>query len=83
MQTLYIVPAMTDPAGQCRIVSTEGKPKDPAALYRARPDLWKEFGLMNSRGKLVCANAAGQEIKDMEPLMAGMTITLDDAGRVV
>ena len=54
MQTLYIVPALTDIAGQCRIVARdyfEGSARDN---YRKEPEQWREVGLMNSRGKLVC-----------------------------
>lgn len=82
-RTLYIAPAMTDQAGQCRIYSIEGKAHDAALLYRQHPNLWKEVGIMNSRGQLVCCEVAFQEIRDMEPLMAGMAIEVGDDGKVV
>lgn len=82
-QTLYIAPAMTDQAGQCRIYSADGKVHDAARLYRQQPNLWKEVGIMNSRGKLVCCEVAFHEIRDMEPLMAGMAIEIGDDGKVV
>ena len=75
MQTLYIVPALTDIAGQCRIVArdyVEGSARDN---YRKEPEQWREVGLMNSRGKLICfdgSDQARQELKNCEPLMAGL-----------
>lgn len=77
--TLYIVPALTDVAGQCRIVGYPGTDypgKSARDSYRAHPDLWKDVGLMNSRGELVClepeygACGGWDELKACEPLMA-------------
>lgn len=79
--TLFIVPAVTDQAGQCRIVGFPGKDypgKNAIHSYRENPNLWKEVGLMNSRGELVClepeygACGGWDELKACEPLMAGM-----------
>lgn len=74
--SVYIVPAMTDIAGQCRIVAREGKVNSARDDYRKNPDAWKEIGLMNSRGMLVCLAADNlgvvEELKACEPLMAGM-----------
>lgn len=83
--TLYIAPAMTDQAGQCRIYSTPGKPRDTAALYRSNPEFFKEAGIMNSQGRVVCIEKAisWNDLKDMEPLMAGTVIRLDGQGRVI
>lgn len=79
--TIYIVPAWSDQAGQCRIVARDddfaGTARDN---YRAEPDKWREAGLMNSQGKLVCfdgSDAARQELKDCEPLMAGLTLRIN------
>lgn len=91
--TLLIVPALTDQAGQCRIVGYPGTdfPGRNALLsYRERPDLWKGVGLMNSRGELVClepeygACGGWDELKACEPLIAGMElqVTLADADYV-
>jgi hypothetical protein len=55
MQTSYlIVPALTDQAGQCRIVSRshEAPVKDALAHYRWMPDEWREAGIMNSQGTI-------------------------------
>lgn len=82
-KTIYIVPAFSEQAGQCRIYSTPGQPQDPAALYRARPEVWSDFGLMNSQGKLVCAQEAFEQIKECEPLMAGTVFVLDDEGKLI
>lgn len=75
--TAYIVPAWSDQAGQCRIVLADGRHMDPARSYKANPGLWKEVGLMNSQGRLVCCENIGnlrEELKDCEPLMAGLSL---------
>lgn len=80
--TLFIVPALTDQAGQCRIVGSPGIFQSASHNYQANPSAWQEVGLMNSRGELVCLNkrysAAGgwAELKDSEPLMAGCQFTV-------
>lgn len=81
-ETLYIAPALTDQAGQCRIYSTPGDVEDAGALYRARPEVWREVGLMNSRGQLVCSSVAYQDLKDQEPLMGGSAFLVGDDGRL-
>lgn len=83
MKTTYlIVPAMTDQAGQCRIVAREDWDTRQSALadYRANPDKWAEVGLMSSRGFLVCISAppsVAEAITDSQPLAAGTTFTFD------
>ena len=75
--TVYIVPAWSDQAGQCRIVATDGNVKDATASYRNQPERWMEVGHMNSQGKVISLSRelqdAGllQEMRDCEPLMAG------------
>lgn len=76
MKTVYIVPAMSDIAGQCRIVQRDsgfsGSARDN---YRKEPQAWKEIGLMDSRGNLRCLTAPPEivsELKECEPLMAGL-----------
>jgi hypothetical protein len=72
--TVLVVPALTDQGGQCRIVEAQGMFKAPLYAYRQRPELWKECGLMNSRGRIVwleVPQSAKEEIKLCEPLMAG------------
>jgi hypothetical protein len=80
--TVYIVPAMTDQAGQCRIVSREGTVASARDDYLQAPDNWKEIGLMNSRGQLVCIEADNldvvDELKACEPLMAGLVFEVED-----
>lgn len=79
--TYLIVPAWSEQAGQCRIYSFTNHPTDPLAHYRAYPQAWKEVGIMNSRGQLVCLTAPShvyQEFKDSEPLMAGTVFTFDE-----
>lgn len=82
--TYYIVPAWSDIAGQCRIVKYPGTVKSPRDDYRKNPENWKEAGLMNSRGSLVClcSSKAAKEFRDMEPLMAGLYIVVDEADSV-
>lgn len=69
MKTLLIVPAMTDQAGQCRIVAREGK--GTLADYRAEPRNWTEVGIMNSRGDLVCIEPEFNDLYNDVPLAAG------------
>lgn len=84
-RTYLIVPAVTDQGGQCRIVARDHakqQPFAPSALaqYRDNPDDWKEVGLMNSRGRLVCLQAhrlVHEELADCAPLAAGMTFTFN------
>jgi hypothetical protein len=80
--TVYIVPAMTDQAGQCRIVSREGEVASARDDYLQNPNAWKEIGLMNSRGQLVCIEADNldvvDELKACEPLMAGLVFEVED-----
>ncbi|CDQ10682.1 conserved hypothetical protein [Acidithiobacillus ferrivorans] len=80
MQTVYIVPASTDQAGQCRIVAAKGTFDSPRDSYQAHPELWKEIGIMNSAGKIVCLQATPQmtdSMKDCEPLIAGSYFQFD------
>lgn len=75
MPVYYIVPALTDQAGQCHIVRHTGNPENPKLHYQRHPEQWAEAGLINSRGRLVCLQAnpdITQDIKGCEPLMAGM-----------
>lgn len=80
--SVYIVPALTDQAGQCRIVSRDGKVTSARDDYRRNPSAWHEIGLMNSRGNLVCISADNlaivDELKSCEPLMAGLQFEVDD-----
>ena len=78
MKTFLIVPAWSDQAGQCRIVvtSTFASVKNPLRDYRDYGDKWREAGIMNSQGKLVCLEATPDQraqIKAAEPLSAGMS----------
>ena len=79
MKHFYIVPAWSDQAGQCRIVSRETDSRiDVHKSYNESPELWKEAGLMNSRGTVVCISATPEQIQDIkscEPLMAGTSFS--------
>ena len=80
--TVYIHPAYTDQAGQCRIYATnEPVDIDARTDYQVRPNLWREVGLMNSRGELVCFDGPRemrQTLVDSQPLMAGTTFTFGE-----
>jgi hypothetical protein len=84
--TYLIVPALTDLAGQCRIVRRPHHGDLPAKAlqcYRNDPDSWEEAGLMNSRGRIVCLDAPPAVYADMqndEPLAAGLVYTYDANG---
>lgn len=85
MKIFYIVPAWSDQASQCRIVTRQVDKKiDAAASYRAAPELWKEAGLMNSQGKLVCLNdqQAFIEMSQDEPLAAGVQYSFPEVADV-
>lgn len=73
-ETYLIVPAWSDQAGYCRIVSRNGCCLDALNSYRSAPDLWHESGRMNSRGEIVCLDnpILFKEMKEDQPLMAGM-----------
>lgn len=82
VKTVLIVPAVTDQAGQCRIVQTGtfAKIRNPLADYRLNPHLWHEVGLMNFAGELVCYEGPDEEsehIRDCEPLAAGLVFVLE------
>ncbi|WOB06496.1 hypothetical protein [Piscinibacter gummiphilus] len=83
MKTTYlIVPALTDQAGQCRIVRTFTQlgACDPLTHYRRWPEDWGEVGLMNSSGKLICFDgpqSVCEEIESCQPLMAGLVFTYE------
>lgn len=75
MRTYLIVPAMTDMATQCRIVSREGSFITPLCSYRNDPAAWAESGVMNSDGRVVCLDnsALFHQMRADEPLAAGYT----------
>lgn len=71
-----IVPALTDLAGQCRIVHRTTAPHISLGVkeYREKTELWHEVGIMASDGHLVCLTAWSDvvdEFKDSQPLCAG------------
>ncbi|RQR65425.1 hypothetical protein DIE18_02950 [Burkholderia sp. Bp9125] len=85
--TFYIVPALTDIAGQCRIVACNASLKEIAGEarsvrdhYSKYPQQWKEAGVMNSHGQVVALDAPPHvwaELRADEPLMAGVTYEVD------
>lgn len=75
-----IVPAMTDQAGQCRIVHRVTPAHVSVGLndYRDKPALWMEVGIMASDGHVVCLDAwpeVWKDMRDSEPLMASTTFS--------
>mgnify|MGYP000869350056 CR=1 FL=1 len=80
MSTFYIVPAVTDLAGQCRIVRHDRRIDNPSRHYNEHPEEWCEAGIMNSRGKLICLTASAETVqifRECEPLMAGLAVHED------
>jgi len=82
MKTVYIVPAFSDQAGQCRIVATVTgqRLQNVSRDYNHYPDKWREVGIMNSQGKLVCYDGKSEEfaeIKACEPLAAGLVFEFE------
>ena len=81
MTTINIAPAFSDQAGQCRIYRHDGNPDDARASYRFQPDEWREVGVMNSRGKLVCfegTNEQHQDLVNTQPLIARLCFSYQD-----
>jgi len=83
---IYIAPAFSDQAGQCRIYRSEfcGRPGSVARDYDNNPGHWREAGLMNSSGKLVCFDGTKeqhQDLQDSQPLMAGLYFTYGEDGK--
>lgn len=87
MSTLiYIAPAFgEDHHPQCRIYMHMGAwPKmitSVADHYRRYPEQWREVGLMNYQGKLVCFEGNPKhmaELVNSQPLMAGAFFTFED-----
>jgi len=77
---VYIVPAWSDQAGQCRIVGRHvsdevAKTLNARDSYREAPNLWAEVGHMTSAGKLGSFSGSPallEELVNCEPLMAGI-----------
>lgn len=72
--TVYIVPAWSDQAGQCRIVARNAFIADPRLDYQENPGRWHEIGLMSSSGEIRCLTApvpVYNELRASEPLAAG------------
>lgn len=75
--TALIVPAFSDMASQCRIVAREGDIGDALRDYRRDYRRWREVGLMNSKGELVCCEDLGTlraELRECVPLAAGLNV---------
>lgn len=75
--TYYIAPG----AGQSRVYAKENWDRRRAARddYLLFPDTWKEVGLMNFQGRLVCFSGPALDLemlRSCEPLMAGVTLTM-------
>ena len=86
MKTTYlIVPGETPFSGdpnpaQARIYAREhGEHLAPGLReYRDCPEQWKEAGLINSKGELVCLDAPAEiyaDMRDQQPLMASTSYT--------
>ena len=82
IEIIYIAPsAGEEHAAQARIYSACFDCRPPASVrdhFRANPGEWKEVGLMNFDGKLVCFDGTAeqrQELLDSQPLMAGAYLT--------
>jgi hypothetical protein len=77
--TIYIAPALlADVAGRCIIYSLPRKTSNARDEYRRDPSQFKRVGIMNSEGRLVCCDVGYQELKDCEPLAAGMQLQLEE-----
>lgn len=82
--TALIVPAWSNLASQARIVSAPGRVERALVEYRENPAAWRDVGIMNSRGELVCCENHGTlraELLACAPLAAGYVIEYE-AGEV-
>ncbi len=85
IEIIYIAPSAGEEthAAQARIYSACFDRRAPASVrdhFRASPGEWKEVGLMNFEGKLVCFEGTDeqrQELLDSQPLMAGAYLTYE------
>lgn len=82
---IYIAPALTDQAGQCRIYRARFDGSVNAdgikTHYRNHPDRYTEVGLMNSRGGLVCFEGTEEQFADLlnsQPLAAGLVFRYEN-----
>lgn len=80
--TIYIAPAAGDTHHtQCRIYACDGYVSGSARDHYAEwPDLWREVGLINYQGGLVCFEGSDeqrQELVDCQPLVAGLVFSFD------
>lgn len=80
IETLYVAPAVTDHGTQCRIYAMPypmrpgQKPSDIHWKYQRD---WKEIGLMNSRGKLVCCEPAYRRHLEALDLYGGLFVEIE------
>lgn len=82
---IYIAPAFGENHHpQCRLYAHNGPwptVMSVADHYRRFPEQWREVGLMNYQGTLVCfegPDVQRQELRDSQPLMAGTTFRFED-----
>lgn len=87
IEVIYIAPSPSDAmhAAQARIYRALFDDRVPVSVrdhFRASPSAWKEVGLMNYEGRLVCFEGTPeqrQELLDSQPLMAGSYLTYREA----
>lgn len=82
MITLYVAPNVTDRGTHNRIYAATVADSVNSAWYsfKNNPRIWKEVGLINSEGKLVCLAACKDvwdEVKSCEPIIAGATFQFE------
>jgi hypothetical protein len=80
---IYIVPAPTERTVTCNIYSLPFVPDNAAQHYREHPERWQPVGRMDSRGHLLCIEPEFHELKECEPLMAGLTMVFEESPEVV
>lgn len=79
---LYIAPSAGDAHHpQCRIYATKQRINGSIREhYLGRPMAWREVGLMNYQGSLVCFEGPDeqrQELEDCQPLAGGLVFKFD------
>lgn len=83
MTTIFIAPASGDTHHpQARIYASEALFNGaPLNHYRNFPHLWKEVGLINYQGRLVCFDGTERQREDLidaQPLAAGYAFFYED-----
>lgn len=80
IETLYVAPAVTEFGSQCRIYAMPYPMRPgqrPGDIHEKYQKEWKEIGLMNSRGKLVCCEPEYRKHLEAVDLHGGLFVEVE------